>query len=177
MISPLFRWIADRQGKHLARAVLPGDESPGHETPARGFDLAHGDLEPRCRFLVGVEAHAMTIANGHEPEIEEVFIPAQIRHHRYKAMVDPAETPLYPADPGGIYGLCMAPFHHGAPCNPDAGPFAIEVDTTTGRDRMNSSYLLISCGEIEVDTTTRLESLLTRPCTRLRSAYSGWSTR
>jgi hypothetical protein len=164
MTAPFFRRISGRQGKHLAHAVSPGNEPPGHETPAGRFDLTHSHLESRGCFLVGVETHATAIAHGHEPEIEEVFVPAQIRHHRYEAMVDPAETPLYPADPGDIYWLCKAPFHHGAPCNPDDGKFAIEVDTTTESDRMNSSYLSIRCGEIEIDTTTRFASLRPRCC-------------
>jgi hypothetical protein len=169
MIVPFFQRSISRQGKHLAHTVSPGYESPGHKPPAGSFNLAHGDLEPRGRFLVGVEAHAMAITHGHEPEIEEVFIPGQIHHHRDEAMVDPAEASRYPSDPGGIYGLYRAGFHHGAPCNPGEGQFAIEVDTTTGRDRTNSLYLLITCGEIEIDTTTRFASLRPRCCWRFRS--------
>jgi hypothetical protein len=100
--------MTHRQRQDLTQAIPMGDEAPFYQIAAGQNNFVYADLDPRCRLFVGVETQTAAIAHSHEPQVEQILVPAELRHHRDETMVYPAEAAFDFADAPRIYGPDMA---------------------------------------------------------------------
>lgn len=107
----------------MAYPLAVRDEILGDEPCASGGNLTDRDLESGSGLLIGVKAHALPVAHGHEPEVQEILIPAEALHQRNETMIDPAEAAGYPAYPSRVDGISGMASLHGALVGQSLGNF------------------------------------------------------